>query len=100
MSEDLGNSKNPPWFEDVNSNPCWRTVAGLGTQVVQDQQEQLMASAWEQVEGVLEANRFKHLIQHSAVIAKLVYERHIQTHDTATLQQIVAPNLTGRFQSR
>ena len=39
----------PHWLRELNVDPRYRAAAGLGTQVVQDQQEQLMTSAWEQV---------------------------------------------------
>ena len=53
----LGAETNPPWIEELNSDPRNRTAAGLGTRVVQDQQEQLMASAWQQFGEITEANR-------------------------------------------
>jgi hypothetical protein len=39
----------PVWLREANLDPRYRAAAGLGTLVVQDQQEQLMASAWEQL---------------------------------------------------
>lgn len=46
----------PAWFTTVNEDPRHRVTASLGTRVVQQQQEQLMASAWEQVEDILSVN--------------------------------------------
>ena len=37
------------WFEQLNSNPAQRIVAGLGTRVVEKDQEALMQAAWAQV---------------------------------------------------
>ena len=39
----------PVWLREANLDPRYRAAAGLGTLVVQDQQEQLMASAWQQI---------------------------------------------------
>jgi hypothetical protein len=39
----------PSWVRELNLDPRHRAAAGLGTLVIQDQQEQLMASAWEQL---------------------------------------------------
>ena len=39
----------PPWLRTVNLDPRLRAAAGLGSMVVQDQQEHLMAAAWEQL---------------------------------------------------
>src|SRR5204862_3190428 len=36
------------WFEHMNLSPEYRAIARLGTRVVQEPQEALMASAWEQ----------------------------------------------------
>jgi hypothetical protein len=45
------------WVHELNLDPRFRVPAGLGTRVVQNKQEDLMAAAWEQVGDVLEANR-------------------------------------------
>jgi hypothetical protein len=37
------------WLAELNLDPRRRAIAGLGVLVVQDQQEHLMASAWEQL---------------------------------------------------
>ena len=41
----------PPWFRELNLDPRHRIVAGLGTRVVQAEQEDLMLAAWNQVIG-------------------------------------------------
>ena len=46
----------PEWARTLNLDPADRFVAGLGTRVVQAEQEALMTSAWAQVEGVVAAN--------------------------------------------
>lgn len=38
-----------PWLAELNLDPRLRAAAGLGVLVVQDRQEELMASAWEQL---------------------------------------------------
>ena len=40
--------KTPNWFHKLNLNPVHRIAAGLGTMVIQDQQEDLMTGAWKQ----------------------------------------------------
>ncbi len=45
------------WLHELNRDPRWRVAAGLGTTVIQKGQEDFMRRAWEQVTGVLEANR-------------------------------------------
>lgn len=44
------------WFDDLNRDPRKRIAAALGTEVVQELQEDLMASAWDQLAGIREVN--------------------------------------------
>jgi hypothetical protein len=48
---------NDNWVHELNLDPRWRCAAGFGTAVVQDNQEDYMAAAWEQVGEVLESNK-------------------------------------------
>ena len=45
------------WLHDLNKDPRTRVAAGLGTLVVQKNQENYMRKAWQQVLKILEANR-------------------------------------------
>jgi hypothetical protein len=44
------------WVDQLGLDPRNRTIAGMGTQVVQASQTSLMASAWQQVAGIEAAN--------------------------------------------
>jgi hypothetical protein len=44
------------WVDDLNLDPRDRAVAGMGTQVVQEERTALLAAAWQQVDGVRQAN--------------------------------------------
>jgi hypothetical protein len=48
-------STTPAWVRELNLDPRHRAAAGLGVLVVQDQQEQLMASAWQQLADARQA---------------------------------------------
>ena len=50
------------WVNDLNKDPRFRAVSGIGTSVVQKGQESLMEKAWQQVGDVLSVN---HLIRHT-----------------------------------
>jgi hypothetical protein len=50
------------WIDVLNLDPRHRIAAGLGTKVIQDQQETLMASAWKQLG---EINRANEIIRHA-----------------------------------
>ncbi|GIJ58478.1 hypothetical protein [Virgisporangium aurantiacum] len=45
-----------PWLRELNLDPGWRAAAALGTRVVQEHQESLMASAWDQAGELERAN--------------------------------------------
>ncbi len=48
---------NDNWVHDLNLDPRWRVASGIGTGVVQDNQEDYIKAAWEQVGDVLESNK-------------------------------------------
>ena len=47
----------PLWFEELNTEPHRRVVAGLGAEVVRNDQEALMAAAWDHAAGLRQVNR-------------------------------------------
>jgi hypothetical protein len=87
----LDPSGQPPWFETLNADPRLRVPAALGAQVVQDQQSQLMASAWDQVAGIREANAQLRAAQLARAIGQRLHVRFIQSTSTDRLLQLVAP---------
>lgn len=62
------------WFAQLNTDPLQRIVAGLGTRVVQRDQELLMQSAWAQVS---EINKLNHQIQQHQ-FAKAINESNMK----------------------
>jgi hypothetical protein len=68
---------SPEWFRDLNLEPKHRVVAGLGTRVVQMDQEALMASAWNQVSGVEAANRALRWAQFARYVSASLHRRHL-----------------------
>lgn len=45
------------WVHELNLDPRWRAVAGMGARFVQENQDFLMDQAWDQLGEVLEANK-------------------------------------------
>ena len=78
----------PEWFTQLNTDPRNRIVGGLGTRVVQMDQESLMASAWNQVIGVEKANRALRLAQLAKVVSASLHARHLARFDDATLLSV------------
>ncbi|OUS97410.1 hypothetical protein [Rhodococcus sp. NCIMB 12038] len=78
------------WFAQLNLSPVNRIVAGLGTRVVQREQEQLMAAAWTQIGEVQKANRAIALAQLAEQVAVRLHMRIGDFHQ-GHLLQVVAP---------
>ncbi|MDJ0762836.1 MAG: hypothetical protein QNJ97_07580 [Myxococcota bacterium] len=88
----------PSWFHEVNADPRLRTSSGLGTRVVQEQQEQLMAAAWDKVEGVLAMNALLRQAQLARELAKRLHERHIVPMPADALLAVTSP-VHGRLRA-
>ncbi|MFC7081265.1 hypothetical protein [Halorussus caseinilyticus] len=65
------------WVRELNVDPRHRIAAGFGAEVVRDQQEQLLGSAWDQVGEIRAANR---LLRR----ARLAREASNRAHDELT----------------
>ena len=65
------------WFDELNLDPRWRTAAALGTQVVQEHQEALMASAWEQAAEIQPVNQRLRQLQLSMAVGESLHARHL-----------------------
>jgi hypothetical protein len=81
----------PVWFQDLSVDPRLRVGAGLGTRVVQEHQEALMASAWDQVDRVRQANEELRQAQLARQIALRLHGRHLIVPDAETVVMVTAP---------
>ncbi|GHD44077.1 hypothetical protein D9V29_03625 [Mycetocola manganoxydans] len=81
------------WFAQLNLSPVNRIIAGLGTRVVQRDQEQLMQAAWAQVGEVEKANRAIHLAQLAELLATRIHVR-IASLQQGRLLQVAGPLAT------
>lgn len=75
-NNDLPHNKN--WVHELNLDPRFRIAAGIGTQVVQKNQEEYMHSAWEQIGKIVEANN-------KILIAQLAKEVSFKMYDQKLL---------------
>ncbi len=67
----------PAWLEALNLDVRYRVAAGLGTQVVQERQEDLMAAVWEQLGEILRANQVLRNAQLAVAASERVLARHL-----------------------
>jgi hypothetical protein len=79
------------WFEQLNLSPVNRAVARLGTMVVQQQQDQLMASAWDQAAELRRVNQLLRQAQLGERVATSLHTRHIRSMDPQVGLQVLAP---------
>lgn len=70
---------NRNWVHQLNLDPRWRVAAGYGTKVVQDNQENYMEAAWEQVGDVLEGNRKLRYSHFARLVSLSWYHKHLGT---------------------
>ena len=81
----------PPFFQELNSDPRHRVAAGLGTQVVQAQQQQLMAGAWQQFDEIRAINERLRYAQLAREAAIRIHVRHVAAADQEAVLQLTAP---------
>ena len=100
LIERLGASGNQSWVEELNLDPRWRGVAGLGTQTIQKLQEKLMSRAWQQVGDIKEANQKIVENETAKKIASSIFKKHLQNANggqftmltRATHNRLIAPD--------
>jgi hypothetical protein len=78
------------WLDELNLDPRHRAVAALGTQVVQTQQEQLMASAWEQLGEIERINQIHRQAQLGRAVNAVYHAKHFTQFSAETLLKVVA----------
>jgi hypothetical protein len=81
----------PLWLHELNSDPRLRASAGLGAEVVRANDQQLMAEAWSQVEGILETNAELRRAQVSREASRRLLDRHLAPLQTDAFLAVTAP---------
>ncbi|KAB2908830.1 MAG: hypothetical protein F9K40_04145 [Kofleriaceae bacterium] len=89
----LQSGSPPVWFDDLNRDPRKRIGAALGTEVVQELQEELMASAWDQLAGIREANDQLRKAQLARAIGERLHLRFVQPSTADGVLAFTAPTL-------
>lgn len=80
-----------PWLDELNLDPRHRGVAALGTQVVQTQQEPLMASAWAQLGEIERINQLLRQAQFGRAVNAVYHARDFSRFSQETLLKVVSP---------
>jgi hypothetical protein len=82
----------PLWLGELNLDPVRRATAGIGTDIVRADQEDLMASAWEQYQAVRRANQLLRQMQLARAVSSATRDRHFVAVDgPGTFLQLTRP---------
>jgi hypothetical protein len=76
------------WFPQLNTAPMHRIVAGVGSRVVQKDQEMLMQAAWLQVGDVRKANESLKRMQFGRFVGESLHRVHLSQLALGTLAQV------------
>ena len=81
------------WPDGLNLDPRYRVAAGLGTRVVQERQEDLMAAIWEQLGEILRANQLLRQAQLAVAASERILVRHLAPLAQLELLSVAGPAL-------
>ena len=84
------------WYEQLNLDPANRVAAALGTLVIQQQQETLVAAAWDQAADLNVAQRLYGLAGFGLALADSLHRRYLQPLEAEAGLFVLAP-LRGRL---
>jgi hypothetical protein len=79
------------WLKTLNLDPRYRVAAALGTQVVQREQEQLVAAAWEQAAELKAVNQWFKQKQLGRAVTASIHAQRLGTLSEDTFWQLTAP---------
>lgn len=85
------------WFNQLNLDPRHRVIASEAGEVIEDEQQALVAGAWAQVEGVRQVNERLRFTQAARELSSRLHQRHLlklnesaTVHVTGPLHQLLA----------
>ena len=79
------------WINELNSDPRFRTVAGFGTKVIQQNQESYMKLAWDQIGDIVSMNRRITFLQMSVKASDALYAKHLAPMQAERMLAIGSP---------
>lgn len=90
LGPDSNCKRNVTWLHDLNLNPTHRVAAALGTQIIQERQDQLMDSAWKQLGEIERANQALRQAQLARSASTILYEQRLKNLPAEDLLVITA----------
>jgi hypothetical protein len=89
--EETLDPKIETWIHQMNCDPSFRAVAGLGAQVFKKYQDQYLEKAWTQLESIVEANKIIDLANSTIAVCEQIYERNIRPLGTEEMISFTGP---------
>jgi len=86
---------NPPWFSELNADPRSRVGGALGTTVIQNEAEALLASGWKQVGDIESINYQLKVLQLAREMLLALFSKNVTSGSTQDFL-----TLTSRLHSR
>lgn len=80
------------WLHELNLDPRYRAMAGLGAEVVRTNQEEYMKKAWEDIDRVMAANRVLSSLQVAQQVQNNQYRNRISSASSSQLIVYVGEN--------
>jgi hypothetical protein len=77
MAEKLDVGTGTGWVDELNRDPRYRASAGVGTQVIQKDQEKLMQEAWSQLGDLLQTNQKIRQLQLGLMSSYIMYQKTV-----------------------
>ncbi|MEW6734622.1 MAG: hypothetical protein AB1489_25080, partial [Acidobacteriota bacterium] len=84
-------ANGPLWLQELNLDPRYRVAAGFGAMVIKQQQEQLIASAWQQLGEIENCNRLLRQAQLAREISSSIYQRRIKQLSADQFMKVTQP---------
>jgi hypothetical protein len=81
----------PHWLGELNLDPRNRVAAGLGTLVIRYEQEQLMASAWDQLASQEQDNQRLKRAQLAETVGEALVDKHLRALQPEQFLQLTGP---------
>jgi hypothetical protein len=88
------NNVPPHWINELNLDPRDRVAASFGTRIVQEDQEHLMASAWQQVDAIQKENQERRRRQLAEANRQSTWDRHVSRLNQDGLLQVTGVSLS------
>lgn len=92
--EDAVSADTNDWLDELNLDPRHRAASGVGAEVIRENQEQLMASAWDQLDDIQTAND---------ILRRAQLGKEISTRIESRFKKLLPENylrITGKLHSR